>query len=67
MNLKVGDNVIWLRNMERFKIIADKQFLLKPEELAKFPEDENVFVIKNDYSAFRAYSYELRPEASVLN
>ena len=51
MNLKVGDNVIWLKNMQRFTIIADKQFLLKPEELATFPEDENVFVIKNDYSA----------------
>lgn len=67
MSLKVGDNVIWLRNMERFTIIADKQFLLNAEELAKFPEDENVFVIKNDYSAFRAHSYELRPEASILN
>lgn len=55
MSLKVGDRVVWLRNMTSFEIIADKNFLLETDELAYFPRDENVFVIKNDYSAFRAH------------
>lgn len=67
MDLKVGDKVIWLRNLERFEIIADKKFLLSPKELEIFPADEDVFVIKNEYSAFRAHSRELRLEASMLN
>ena len=51
---------------ERF-VVIDGRFYVYVWYVCKFPDEENVFVIKNDYSAFRAYSYELRPEASVLN
>lgn len=67
MEFKVGDKVVWIRNMNHFEIIADKKFLLSPEEFANFPKDENVFVIKNEYSAFRANSRDLRIPGTILN